>query len=157
MHTIVFKSLILGFTLRLMSSKMMLGDCFCPYCASNYRPLHQSSLKAAASFIDSTRGAKRKRGTCRFPISCTDELVCYISCVYMVDWPASPLLVLISSSCMLCTACWLPHVLIQLLSLLAYRWMSLSLCAWLPDYHVFFIKKREAKAPPMWRTRNSIH
>lgn len=148
---------ILGFTLRLMSSKMMLGDCFCPYCASNYRPLHQSSLKAAASFIDSTRGAKRKRGTCRFPISCTDELVCYISCVYMVDWPASPLLVLISSSCMLCTACWLPHVLIQLLSLLAYRWMSLSLCAWLPDYHVFFIKKREAKAPPMWRTRNSIH
>ncbi len=35
--------------------------------------------------------------------------------------------------------------------------MSLSLCAWLPDYHVFFIKKREAKAPPMWRTRNSIH
>ena len=51
----------LGFTLRLMSSKMMLGDCFCPYCASNYRPLHQSSLKAAASFIDSTRGGKKAR------------------------------------------------------------------------------------------------
>jgi hypothetical protein len=39
--------------------------------------------------------------------------------------------------------------------LLAYRWMSLLLspCAWLPDYHVFFRKKREAKAPPMWRTQ----
>jgi len=51
---------------------------------------------------------------------------------------------------MLCTACWLPHVLIRLLSLWAYRWMSLSLCAWLPDNHVFWIPKREAKAPPMW-------
>lgn len=33
-----------GFTLRLMSSKMMLGDCLCPYCVSNYRPLHQYSF-----------------------------------------------------------------------------------------------------------------
>lgn len=51
----------LGFTLRLMSSKMMLGDCFCPYCASNYRPLHQYSFKAAASFIDSTRRQKESK------------------------------------------------------------------------------------------------
>lgn len=45
-------------------------------------------------------------------ISCTDELAKFL----LSTWkPASPPLVLISSPCMLCTACWLPHVLIPLL------------------------------------------
>lgn len=50
-----------------MSSKMRLGDCFCPYCAS--RPLHQSSLKAAAlerereNQTETFKAGERKKST----------------------------------------------------------------------------------------------
>ena len=74
-------------------------------------------------------------------ISCTDELVCYLFCVYMMDWPASPLLGLISSPCMLCTACWLHSIWRESLSHQCIRVLrggrALGLCVgWEPELRV---------------------